>query len=254
MENTLHFKVWSADNRSAERAVSIKRIYCGRYCDRDIDARRKSLDQMRAKGYTIHGNPNTCRRSRYLLTNEETIEVQGPQTSGEVEIVAIMDAGEIFISVGSDHNDRTLDMMWTEALGRVFDTAKAKQMAPAVVAKEAWRYEDVKDYWDQLNLRSYVTVSGEEIPYQNFALSELVDLEYHFKNQPELRDDGVVLFGGSRPALQSVPPNVYHFQSSFKDLIFPTAFRFEVHDPTLNRKISHKYTAISVENPGSLSL
>ena len=60
------------------------------------------MDALRAEGYLIHGNPNVCAKSRYLLTNEDVIEVQGPQTSGEVEYAAIFDGGEIFISVGSD--------------------------------------------------------------------------------------------------------------------------------------------------------
>ncbi len=40
--------------------------------------------------------------------------------------------GEIFISAGSDHNDRTMEELWTSKLGKVFDTAKSKQMVPGV--------------------------------------------------------------------------------------------------------------------------
>ncbi|NIQ33340.1 MAG: DUF2848 domain-containing protein, partial [Nitrososphaeria archaeon] len=162
----------------------MKRLCLGRSTSRDIETIRSRYEKIRAEGYHVHGNPNICRKSRYLVTQEDVIEVQGPQTSGEVEYVAVMDKGEAFISVGSDHNDRTLVRLWTPSLDKVYDTAKSKQMVPAVVASDAWKYEDVKDHWDQLNLRSYITVSGNKIPYQDFKLGDLFDLEYHFKTNP----------------------------------------------------------------------
>jgi len=232
----------------------VKKLCNGRNCGRNIEIAKESLDAKRAEGYNVHGNPNVCRRSRYLLTNEESIEVQGPHTSGEVEIVAVMDRGEVLISVGSDHNDRSLESTWTQALGKVFDSAKLKQMAPAVIARNAWKYEDVKGHWDKLNLRSYVTVDDKKIPYQNFDLSSLVDLEYHFRTSPWLRENGVVLFGGSAGILESVPSNVYQYQPSIENVFFPTDFNFEVHDPILNRNISHSYNIITIEGPRSLSL
>lgn len=209
---------------------------------------------MRAEGYSMHGNPSVCRKSRYLLTNEEEIEVQGPQTSGEVEYVAIFDRGEIFVTVGSDHNDRTLFNMWTDALGKVYDTAKSKQMCPAVVAGDAWGYEDVKDHWDELNLKSFVTISGSKIPFQDFKLNELVDLEYHLRVNPSLRSDGTVLFGGSSGYLSSVPSNVFSGQSSLRGIEFPPDFSFELIDPVQKRKISHSYSITALEEVGSLSL
>jgi hypothetical protein len=148
----------------------------------------------------------------------------------------MLDNGEVLISVGSDHNDRTLEVMWSEKLGKIYDSAKSKQMCPAVVANDAWRYEDVKDHWDILNLRSYATVSGRRIKYQDFKLSVLVDLEYHFRRSPWLRKDGTILFGGSYNMLTQVSPDVY-----------PPDFHFEVYDSFLNRTISHSYTIRSLE-------
>ena len=209
---------------------------------------------MRSKKYNVHDNPNVCRKSSYLLTNEDEIEVQGPQTSGEVEYVAIIDKGEVLISVGSDHNDRTLETMWTDALGYVYDTAKSKQMVPSIVARDTWKYEDVKDHWDQLNLKSFITVGGRIIPYQDFTLVDLVDLEYHFKTSPFLREDGVVLLSGSSAVLPSIPSHIYQFQSTIKGMTFPSEMRLEFDDPVLGRTISHSYKVSSIEPPGSLSL
>ena len=79
--------------------------------------------------------------------------MQGSQTSGEVEFVVISNKGQIYISVGSDHNDRTLEELWTSMLGKVFDTAKSKQMVPTIVASEGWLYDDVKGHWNALVLK-----------------------------------------------------------------------------------------------------
>ncbi|MHA2394283.1 MAG: DUF2848 family protein [Promethearchaeota archaeon] len=217
----------------------VKRLCFGRHCSRDTDSTRISLDLKRAEGYTVHGNPNICMTSRYLLTNDDVIEVQGPQTSGEVEIVAIVDKDDILISVGSDNNDHSIKTMWTETLGKVYDTAKSKQMVPAVLAKHAWRYEEVKAHWDRLILKSFITLSGEKIPYQNFTLSDLVDLEYHYRTNPWLKEDGVFFFGGTSNTLSSVPSKIY--KPAIGGEIFPSDFHFEMFDPVLNRKISHSY-------------
>ena len=243
MENILEFNVYGGDGTVSPRSVSVKKLCHGRHCGRDVNSVLEDLDKKRALGYSVHGNPNVCRKSHYPLTNEDVIEVQGPQTSGEVELVAIMDGGEVLISVGSDHNDRSLENMWTEVLGKVFDTAKSKQMVPAVVAKDAWRYIDVGDHWDMLDLRSSVTIADERVPLQDFSLSALVDLEYHFAANPWLREDGTVLFMGSSSILPTA-----HLES------YPGDFYFEVVDPMLNRKISHHYAVQSIEEPGSLSL
>ncbi len=254
MKNRLEFEITEKDGASSTRSVSVERLYLCRNTSRDIEGTRSSLDVFRTSGYSVHGNPNVCRKSRYLLTNEEEIEVQGPQTSGEVEYVAIFDAGSIFVSVGSDHNDRTLLELWTAALGKVYDSAKSKQMCPAVVAHEAWRYEDVRDHWDQLHLKSFVTVAGSKILFQDFKLAELVDLEYHLRAHPSLQRDGTVLFGGSSGMVPTVPEAVFQGQPSLRGLMFPEDFAVELHDPILKRKISHSYGILSLEEAGSLSL
>ncbi len=255
MENQLQFEVKSIDGTIESRSVNVRKLCLGRHCGRDMETTRKALDAKRAEGFRVHGNPNVCRKGRYLLTNENVIEVQGPQTSGEVEVVAIMDRGEVLISVGSDHVDRTIEIMWTDALGKVYDSAKSKQMAPAVVARDAWRYEDVKDHWDQLNLKTYIALDGQKIAYQDFSVGILVDLEYHFKALPWLREDGVVLFCGSSRTLSSVPPDVYQvYQRPSPSLKFPSMFELELHDPILQRVISHAYEVLPIEEPGSISL
>ena len=254
MQNLVELSVHGKDGSLNRRSVSVKSLNLARHCGRNIEATTKVLDSFRAQGYQVHGNPSICRKSRYLLTTENEIEVQGPQTSGEVEMVAIVDGGDVLVTVGSDHDDRTVESMWTDALGYVYDTAKIKQMGPCVMAPDAWYYDDVKDHWDQLRLKSWVTVDGKKLLYQDFDISHLLTLEYQFENTPRLKEDGTVLFCGTGDVLTNLPQDIYGFQQHFKGLKFFPDFHYEVYDPVLKRGIPHHYDIHSIEPEGSLSL
>jgi len=254
MKNTLTMDIVCAEGESYSIEVEVRKVGCSRHAGRNVESTNELLDGIRAKGYQVHPAAGICFRSRYLITNEATIEVQGLQTSGEVEFVAVMHEGDVFISVGSDHNDRSLGELWTSMLGKVYDTAKSKQMVPAAIAREAWPYDDVRGHWDDLVLRSFVTASGQRVPYQEYRLAELLDLEYYLGRYSWLGKEGSVLLGGSGSILPSVPRNVYQGQSSLEDMIFPHDFHFEMTDPVLKRTIAHSYTVLALEDPGSLSL
>jgi hypothetical protein len=247
MENVLTFNVYEKDGSSTQKTVKVEKLCFSRHASRDVASVRAGLDKIRAEGYSVHGNPNICRKSRYLLTQENQIEVQGPNTSGEVEFVVFVDGDEILVSVGSDHNDRSLDTLWIKALGKVYDSVKCKQMVPAVIAKDAWRYDDVKDHWDELKLKSFITILGKRIPYQDFELDRLFNPNYYFSQTGIKKEDGLFIFGGSHQALSNVPSNVYHFQPSINGLMFPQDFHFEIHDQKMKRNISQSYTVQYVE-------
>jgi hypothetical protein len=248
MQNLMEFDVHKKDGSTSRRVVDVKNMCLGRAASRDVEATKKDFEKIRAQGFALYTPPNVCKKSRYLLTNENTIEVQADRTMAEVEYVAIFDQGEIFVSAGSDHNDGSLIGMWTESTGKVYDPAKAKQACPAVVAKELWPYSEVQDHWDSLRLRSWVTLSGTKTQYQDYPASDLVDVQYYLREYPWLRDNGTVLLSGSSNAVPSAPPNLYLYKP---DGLFPRDFHFEIHDPVLNRTISHEYTIQSLEWPDS---
>ncbi len=243
MEFMVHGK-----NDKSKRTVDVKAVCLGRAASRDVGATEKSMEEKRAAGFAVYHPPNVCKKSRYLLTNEDEIEVQERRTSGEGEYVAIMDKGDILVSVGSDHNDITLLGVQSSILGKVYDTAKTKQACPAVVARDAWLYEDVKDHWDELRVRTSVTISGKRIPFQDYLLSDLVNLEFYLKKFPWLKKAGTVLFSGSSEGLPNVPKQLY---APTADGIFPDNFHFELHDPVLGRTISHTYAIHHLEWPDS---
>lgn len=247
MENLMEFTVYGKNGKS-KRTVDVKAVCLGRAASRDVAAMEKLMEEKRAAGFAVYHPPNVCKKSRYLLTNEGEIEVQERRTSGEGEYVAIMDKGDILVSVGSDVDDITLMGVQSSMLGKVYDTAKTKQACPAVVARDAWLYEDVKDHWDELRVKTSVIISGKRVPYQDYPLSELVNLVFYFKRFPWLKKNGTVLLSGSSAALPNVPKKLY---DCVADGIFPDNFHFELHDPVLGRTISHTYTIHHLEWPDS---
>lgn len=253
-ENKIEFDVHGKDGSSIRKEIVVRRLCLARNTGRNAEAAGQTLDSFREQGYAVHKTGDVCQKSRYLLTSDDLIEVQGPQTSGEVEVVAVFDPSGIIVTVGSDHGDRTIETMWTDALGKIYDTAKIKQMCPAVVAKDAWWYRDVQDHWDQLNLRSYVTLLEKRALYQDSSLNVSLDLEHHMRVNPWLKEAGTILFCGTVDVVNGLPQNFYQFQPHIKDLEFPSDFYLELHDPVLGRSISHYYRVQSVEPQRSISL
>ena len=69
-----------------------------------------------------------------------------------------------------------------------------------------------------------------------------------------MKSNGSIFFGGTGDVLSTVPKNLFQFQSSLTNVVFPPDFHFEIYDPVLDRNISHGYEILSIEEYGSLSL
>ncbi len=78
------------------------------------------------------------------LTQARSIQVVGNNTSGEVEPVLFATADDLWLTVGSDHTDRSAE---------TYSVAPSKQLCPKVIANQAWRISEIKDHADQVLLR-----------------------------------------------------------------------------------------------------
>lgn len=129
-----------------------------------------------------------------LLTTEETIQVYGARTSGEVEPVLVQYQGEFHVGVGSDHTDRHLETV---------SMAKSKAICPKVISTKTWPYSSVRKEWDRLILRSWVGASNT--PYQEGTLEELLTpddiLDVLYERYELNRNQDGVFFLGTIPLL-----------------------------------------------------
>ena len=215
-----------------------------RYSARDVEATRRKLDERIACDGHYTGatrtNPSIFRIGRYLLTQDEVFDVQGPLTGCEAEVVAVREQGEIFITVGSDQCDRELDPLFPD---------KPKQMCPHPIASTAWPYEEVRDHWDQLQVYSQVVVQGQTVVIQDTSMDCLVDLEHLLAMEIiQLLPEPAVLYCGAAPFLKGAIAEVIEKYDLPPETAHGTGDQtlVRLHDPVLDRTIQHQFTAVPV--------
>jgi len=188
---------------------------------RDEAALRKHIRELEELGVKPpKTTPIFYRVSADLLTQASAIQVSGPDTSGEVEFVLLAKPDGLWVTVGSDHTDRK-----AETIG----VSLSKQLCAKPSAKDAWRYDEVKDHWERLILRSWA--DGElyqEGPVTAMRAPE--DLLSRYPLKP-----GWVMFCGTLAAKGGIR--------------CANVFRMELEDPVRKRKLAHEYriTVLPVE-------
>ncbi len=193
---------------------------------RDPVARDKHIAELEAIGI---GRPATTpiyyRVAACRLTMEDSIEVCGEDSSGEVEFVLIGWQGRTFVGCGSDHTDRKVE---------AYSVTVSKQMCDKPIASELWELEDVIGHWDRLILRSFAWINGERVLYQEGTLDamlpvkDLIDRQFGKSGLP----DGCAMFGGTFGAKGGIRP--------------ASRFEIELEDPVLKRSIRHAYDVITL--------
>jgi Protein of unknown function (DUF2848) len=193
---------------------------------RDPVARDKHIAELEAIGIARPATtPIYYRVSARRLTTEDSIEVCGGDSSGEVEFVLIGWQGRIFVGLGSDHTDRKVE---------TYSVTVSKQMCDKVMASVLWELEDVIGHWDQMILRSFAWIGGKRELYQEGTLdamlpvSELIARGFEGGKLP----DGCAMFGGTFAAKGGIRP--------------ASRFEFELEDPVLKRSIRHAYDVIEM--------
>lgn len=96
-----------------------------------------------------------------LSIAQPALQVAASTSSGEAEPVLIrMPNGDLFVTVGSDQTDRSLETS---------SVVLAKLTCPKMLAPTAWRFEDVAQRWDSLHLHAFV--GEDETCYQEGTLA-----------------------------------------------------------------------------------
>jgi hypothetical protein len=150
--------------------VDVSRVVNAGYSGRDDAAVQKHIDELVAAGVAAPKQvPATYPVAPTSLRAEPgAIQVVGGDTSGEAEFGLVLAGGETYVVAASDHTDRALERESVQ---------KAKQIAPNVLSREAWRLSDVRQHWDDFELRAWTTVDGERQRYQAETLAALLPPE-----------------------------------------------------------------------------
>ena len=140
---------------------------------------------------------------------------------------AACDGTGLWLGVGSDHTDRALE---------AHSVALSKQVCPKPLGAELWRWEEVRDHCDALELRSWIREApGEDwTPYQDGTLAAVRPLPELMASSPAAEGERLqpktLLFCGTLAAIGGVRPARF--------------FRMELRDPVRGRAIEHSYEAV----------
>jgi hypothetical protein len=205
------------------RDVDIDELVIAGWTGRDVAALEHHIEELKAIGVHPPSKvPLYYRVAADLLTQAETVQALGDDTSGEAEPVLVGTPDRLWVTVGADHTDRKLES---------YSVAHSKQVCPKVIGRTAWRFEEVEPHWDQIILRSFIEEGGKKVPYQEGLLGKIRaprDLIAGWRNGEKRLPAGVAMFCGTLPAIGAI-------RSSSR-------FDMELDDPVLGRKISHAYT------------
>lgn len=160
--------------------------------------------------------PLFYRVSTELFTQCDTIDVLGPDTSGEAEPFLLKWEGQLWLGVASDHTDRKLE---------AYSVPYSKQGCAKPVASSLWAFDDVEDHLDQLQLQSWIREKGDWVQYQLGTLAHIMPLADLIQSVDLAEGD--VMLCGTLPTLAGIRPS--------------QAFRMELADPLRGRQIAAEY-------------
>ncbi|EKS42469.1 DUF2848 domain-containing protein [Afipia clevelandensis] len=201
--------------------IDIHSLIIAGWAGRDEAAIEHHIEELAAIGVPRPSTtPLYYRVAAQTLTQSDDLVVLGPDSSGEVEPVVVAMADGLWIGIGSDHTDRK-----AEAAG----IALSKQLCGKPVGRDLWAYADVEGHWDQLILRSWATINGERVLYQDSPVSSLRTPRDLIRRHTGLDTlpAGTLMFCGTPGAIGGIRP--------------ATRFEMELKDPVLNRSLMHGY-------------
>jgi hypothetical protein len=225
MTNDIAFTL-AANGTTTSLTLPVTQAVIAGWTGRDPVARDKHIAELAAIGIAPPAStPIYYRCAARRITTAGSIECTGTDSSGEVEFVLFAVGGRTLVGVGSDHTDRKVE---------TYNITVSKQMCDKPVAPVLWDLAEIEGHWDQVILRSWATIDGERVLYQEGALSGMLpvaDLIQRGFGTAAL-PDGCAMFCGTFAAKGGIRP--------------AARFDYEIQDPVLKRSISHGYDIVTL--------
>lgn len=208
------------------RPIILRAVVIAVWTSRDMSGRDLRVAEMDALGIPRPSKTPQFRRvATHRMTTADCIEVIGPASSGEVEVVLVRDGRGLWVGVGSDHTDRRIERS---------EVHVAKQMCDKPIAPDLWAFDDVADHWDSLVLRSWIAENGDMTLYQEGTTAAILPpsaLMTSFAGRDDL-PEGTAMFCGTFAARGGIRPSA--------------RFKFELFDPQRERRIAHAYDIVAL--------
>ncbi len=216
---TLTFTIHGAET-TREEALTIRTFVIAGWTGRDKKALEEHIRELEELGVPRPATtPIYYRIASARLTQDETLEHTGGDSSGEVEFVVLQANGQRYLGLASDHTDRVVE---------THGIAISKQICDKPIARDLWLLDDVLGHWDQLILRSWAVNGGKRELYQQGPVTAMLppqDILDGFRDVP--LENGSAMLCGTLAAIGGIRP--------------AERFEFELEDPVLQRTIRHGY-------------
>ncbi len=203
-------------------AAEVRELIVAGWAGRDRAAVDHHIAELAELGVAPPSSvPLYYRVSAGRLTTAPRVQVLGADGSGEAEAVILGAAGRLWVGIGSDHTDRKVES---------YSVAVSKEMCPKPMGETVWPFAEVADHWDELILRSFATIGGERVLYQEGAVSALLppgELIAGWEAAHGRFGDGQAMLCGTLPAIGGIRP--------------AERFEIELEDPVRKRRLSHAY-------------
>jgi hypothetical protein len=183
---------------------------------------KKHIDELKEIGVPAPPQvPMIYDLSTNLITTNNSISVIQESSSGEAEVVIMKIEGKWYLGLGSDHTDRGLEKVSIQ---------KSKQVCSKPISTQFWALDDVKDRWDDIEMRSWMIVDGVKNEYQAGKLGEFLHPEELLKIIEERGYDSedMIVFCGTLPIING-------------EFIYGEAFSAELYDRLTDNKIQLNY-------------
>ena len=182
----------------AERVFAPAALVVIGYAGRDRAAVEHHIDELAALGVPRPASiPLFMVFPPWLISQTSSIEVVGSNTSGEAEIAVVVNGDDAFVTLGSDHTDRTVEAV---------DIVASKGVCGKPVARSGWPAAEVGDRWDDLALRS--RIDGDVLYQDGSAAANLHPLELVAAIPWAGRPPGCfVAFTGTVPVIGGIRPS-----------------------------------------------
>lgn len=173
----------------------VRRLIAAGYTGRNQAAVQQHIHELELQGVPPPaGVPSFYRIEPALVSSDAMIELETSTASGEAEAVMLFPSADIqdaLVAVGSDITDRVLERR---------SVVESKQL-PKPISREIWRWRDVRNAWDELELASYVTEQQDRCYQRGTLASLLPPAEVIARLPADVRSDltGTVLFLGTIP-------------------------------------------------------
>lgn len=216
--NTLKFNVVG----KGEIEVDVKYVFNAGYVGRNQQLVRDHIEELGKLGIPAPStSPTLYPLSNYVATNDEKIQVQNEESSGEMEYVLIYHDGKVYVTIGSDQTDRNLE---------TFSVPKSKQAAQDVIAKDVWDFDEVKDHFEEIEVECWVEKGDKRELYQKGTIADILQPEdwKEVMEEYNICENGNIFFSGS-------------FNTVAKDISFADKYELIMTDKKLDRKIEFAY-------------